>query len=108
MKSAERPSGIPRAPQYPGSSRRVLDEMETGSVKIEETRYSAGLCIARHSHGRPQFIYILEGMHWSGHSRGGDACAPGTVRFIPAGEPHENYFPVDTACLCVELFRPIV
>jgi AraC-like DNA-binding protein len=30
------------------------------------------------------------------------------VRFLPAGEPHENYFPVGSNCLHVELFLPIL
>jgi len=108
MKTAERPCGIPHAPQYPGASRRVLGELETPSFRLEEVRYAPGLCIARHEHEIPELIYILEGLHWSGHSRGGDACAPWTVRFIPAGEPHENYFPEGAWCVGVELLGPIV
>ena len=108
MKTAARPTGIPRAPEYPGRSRRILGKLETSSVRIEEIEYAPGLCIARHAHETPHFIYVIEGMHWSGHSRGGDACAPGTVRFLPAGEPHENYFPVGSKCLGVELFRPLL
>jgi AraC family transcriptional regulator len=108
MKTAERPTGIPKAPEYPGESRRVVGELETPSFRLEEVLYAPGLCIARHDHEIPQLIYILGGLHWSGHSRGGDACAPWTVRFIPAGEPHENYFPAGARCVGVELFRPIV
>jgi transcriptional regulator GlxA family with amidase domain len=66
------------------------------------------LCIARHAHATPQFIYIVEGAHWSGHGRGGDACMPGTLRFLPAGEPHENYFPSSSRCLAAEVRGPLL
>ena len=108
MKTAGRPTGLPKAPQYPGESRRVLGEVETPSFRLEDVRYAPGLCIGRHEHETPELIYILEGLHWSGHSRGGEECAPWTVRFIPAGEPHENYFPEATRCIGVELLGPIV
>jgi AraC family transcriptional regulator len=101
-------SPIHLAARYPRQSRRVLGELETSSIKVERVRYAPGLCVARHAHDTPHFIYIVDGLHWSGHSRGGDACAPGTVRFLPAGEPHENYFPVGSHCLHVELFLPIL
>jgi len=74
-------------------------------VKVEEMAYAAGLCVARHFHDTANFIYVIAGEHWSGYSRGGDTCAPRTVRFLPAGEPHENYFPVGCRCLGIEL-RP--
>lgn len=35
---------------YPGASRRVVAEMESAAVRIEETVYCPGLCIARHAH----------------------------------------------------------
>jgi hypothetical protein len=30
------------------------------------------------------------------------------VRFLPAGEPHENYFPVGSRCLEIQLRQPIL
>lgn len=108
MKAPERPIGIPRPPLYPGEARRVLGELAIHSAKVSEIEYAPGLCLARHAHEIPQFIYVIAGLHWSGHSRGGDFCAPGTVRFIPAGEAHENYFPAGSRCLGVKLFRPIL
>ncbi len=93
---------------YPGESRRVLGKLETPVVKVEEMVYAAGLCVARHSHDTANFIYIIAGAHWSGYSRGGDICAPRTVRYLPAGEPHENYFPVGCRCLHAELRQPIL
>lgn len=90
---------------YPGESRRTIAKIETATLKVEEMAYAGGLCVARHCHDTANLLYIVAGAHWSGYSRGGDTCVPHTVRFLPAGEPHENYFPVESRCLNVEL-RP--
>jgi AraC family transcriptional regulator len=94
--------------QYPGEMRRVRGKIETPSVKVEVMEYAPGLCVPRHSHDTTNFIYTIAGPHWSGYSRGGELCAPKTVRFLPAGEPHENYFPVGCRCLHIELREPIL
>ena len=91
------------APDYGGESRRLLSCVETPAVKVEEMAYAPGLCLGRHAHDTSAFIYVIEGHHWSGYSRGGEDCAPRTVRFIAAGELHENYFPVGTRCLHIEM-----
>ena len=70
--------------------------------------YAPGLCEGRHSHGKANFIYTVAGAHWAGHSRGGDTCNPGTVRFLPAGEPHETYFPFGCWALEIELSESIL
>ncbi|HUK31679.1 MAG TPA: AraC family ligand binding domain-containing protein, partial [Candidatus Acidoferrum sp.] len=100
--------GTREFPRYPAEMRRVLGMVETPSVKVEEMVYAAGLCVARHSHDTTNFIYTIAGAHWSGYSRGGELCAPRTVRFLPAGEPHENYFPTGCRCLHIELREPIL
>jgi AraC family transcriptional regulator len=93
---------------YPAELRHVLSELETPALKMEERVYAAGLSVPRHSHDTSNFIYIVAGSHWAGHSRGGDTCNPRTVRFLPAGEPHEIYFPVGCRCLHIELRQPIL
>jgi AraC family transcriptional regulator len=92
----------------PGELRRVLGELETPAVKVEEIVYAPGLCVARHSHATSNLIYGIAGTHWSGFSRGGEICTPGTVRFLPAGELHENYFPIGSRCLQIELNQSIL
>lgn len=91
-----------------GESPDVLGKLETPALKVEEGIYRPGLCIPRHFHSTANLIYIVAGTHWSGHSRGGDVCAPGTVRFLPAGEPHENYFPVGCRSIEIVLRQPIL
>jgi AraC family transcriptional regulator len=94
---------------YPGQSRRILGELETSAGKVEEMEYAPGLCLPRHSHDSAHLVYTIAGEHWSGFSRGGDeTCAPRTVRYLPPGEPHENYFPVGSRCLHVEVRQPVL
>jgi AraC-like DNA-binding protein len=93
---------------YPAESRDVLGAIETPALKVEERVYAAGLSVPRHFHDTSNLIYIIAGSHWAGHSRGADTCHPRTVRFLPAGEPHEIYFPVGCRCLHIELRQPIL
>lgn len=108
MSRSTSPVNLQASSLYPGDLRRVVAEMETAAVRIEEMVYSPGLCIARHSHDSANLIFIVAGAHWSGYSRGGDTCLPHTVRFLPAGEAHENYFPVESRCLHIELRQSIL
>jgi AraC family transcriptional regulator len=93
--------------RYPGESRRVLGALDTPPMRAEETVFASGLCVARHSHDTSNLVYTVAGVHWSGLSRQGWICEPRSMRFLPAGEPHENYFPVEATCLQIELRQPI-
>jgi AraC-like DNA-binding protein len=101
-------SGAQSSLRFRARSKRALGKLETPALKVEEELYHPGLCIPRHSHDNANFIYIVSGTHWSGHSRGGDLCTPGTVRFLPAGEPHENYFPVGSRSIEIQMRQPIL
>lgn len=92
----------------PGASTRLLGELTTSAGTLEEMVYAPGLCEGRHAHSKGNFIYTVAGVHWASHARGGDTCKPGTVRFLPAGEPHETYFPFGTWALQVELSESIL
>lgn len=102
-------SGAQPSWPYPDETRRVLGELETSAGKVEEMEYAAGLCLSRHAHDTAHLIYTIAGEHWSGFNRwSDDTCAPRTVRYLPPGEPHENYFPVGSRCLHVELHQPFL
>jgi AraC family transcriptional regulator len=107
-----KPPTSPAAPaknaHYEGNSRRVLGQIETPSVTIDEVEYAAGFCLPRHSHDYASFTWNVDGVHWSSLRHAGYTCTPGTMRFLPAGEPHENYFPTGSRCLRAELRTPIL
>jgi AraC family transcriptional regulator len=108
VKEHAQPSGQMVAARTSAASGPDPGALETPAVRVAEGVYAAGLCIPRHWHDTSQLIYVESGLHWSGHSRGGDHCAPGTVRFLPAGEPHENYFPSESRCIEIVLRPPIL
>ncbi len=107
MKSLANSSRLALATRYAGSSRRSLGQFKTPSIHIEEAEYAPGFCLARHFHEHAEFACGMEGIHWSLLSNAGYTCRPGTLRFLPAGEPHENYFPNGARCLRIELRAPI-
>ena len=101
------PSSIRQLLQ-PGEPMRVLAELATPAGKIAEASYPPGCCEGRHSHSKASLIYIVDGDHWATHSRGGGTARVGTVRYLPAGEPHEVYFPSGSTCLQLELEPSII
>jgi AraC family transcriptional regulator len=108
MKSLANTSTSSLGTQHPGNSRRVLRRFDTSQVNIEEAWYPPGFCMPRHSHEHAEFACGMEGVHWSLLSNAGYTCRPGTLRFLPAGEPHENYFPNGARCLRIELRTSIL
>jgi AraC family transcriptional regulator len=64
--------------------------------------------MARHAEDSSFFACTVAGFHWSANDHGGHTCRPGTVRFLPAGEPHENYFASKSRCLLVKLEPPML
>jgi AraC family transcriptional regulator len=92
----------------PGERMGLLAELATPAGKMAEAAYPPGCCEGRHSHGKASFIYIVDGDHWATHSRGGGTARAGTVRYLPAGEPHEVYFPLGSICLQLELESSVI
>ena len=98
----------PLQPLQPGERLRLLGELATPVGSLAEMAYAPGWCEGRHSHRNASFIYVVGGDHWATHSRGGDTVRAGTVRYLPAGEPHEVYFPLGSICLQLELESSII
>jgi len=95
-------------PLQPGERLRLLAELATPAGSLAEMAYAPGWCEGRHSHHNASFIYVVSGDHWATHSRGGDIARAGTVRYLPAGEPHEVYFPLGSTCLQLELESSLI
>lgn len=92
----------------PGERLRLLAKLATPAGSLAEMAYPPGWCEGRHSHSNGSFIYIVAGDHWATHSRGGGTARADTVRYLPAGEPHEVYFPLGSICLQLELESSII
>lgn len=101
-------SEVERNPEWTETSRRVLRQMESTSIKLQEVEYAAGFCVPRHSHSYAFVSYTVAGVYWSAHGCGGHTCRPRSMRFLPCGERHENYFPIRSRCLLAELPAPFL
>lgn len=106
QRAATRAASQPR--MQPGQRLRFLAELATPAGSLAEAAYPPGWCESRHSHRNASFIYIVCGDHWASHSLGGGIAKAGTVRYLPAGEPHEVYFPAGSTCLQLELESSII
>ena len=112
---ASKQTGNPASLPAPGGrepstipSRRVLQQLAISSLTVAHVEYAPGCCFARHSESLPFLAATVRGVHWSSNNHGGYTCVPGTVRFLPAGEPHENYFPARSRCVLVKLLPSIL
>ena len=87
----------------PGGRVRLLAGLESPAGTLREMAYPQGWCEERHRHRNASLIYTVAGDHWAAHSLGGDVCKAGTVRYLPAGEPHETYFPLGSTSVLLEV-----
>jgi len=97
-----------RSAESTGKTRRVLRRIESPAIKLEEVEYAAGFCVPRHAHPYAFISYTISGVYWTAHGCGGLTCRPRSMRFLPLGERHENYFPVRSRCLLAELPAPLL
>jgi AraC family transcriptional regulator len=99
---------VGRSPESAGKTRRVLRGIGSSSIKLQEVEYAAGFCVPRHAHPHAFISYTISGVYWTAHGCGGLTCRPRSMRFLPPGEWHENYFPVRSRCLLAELPAPLL
>ena len=72
--------------------------------QVVENQYPSGLELSRHFHEHAYLSYVLEGPY--AESYGGSEsviCAPGVLRYLPAGQRHANVFDQGSHCLIVEV-----
>jgi AraC family transcriptional regulator len=73
-----------------------------GSFTLSEHVYPAGMVLARHAHRDVYFTFVLEGSFREKSENGTLVCRPGTIRFLPAGEPHEDVIETRLRCLHIK------
>ena len=81
----------------------VLGKREIPGFTITEDRYPSGFVLPKHHHRNAFLTFVLEGSYIEIHDGGSAVCGPGTLRFLPAGEAHENNFQAGLRCLHVEI-----
>ena len=72
--------------------------------RLMEVQYARGLELARHAHQNARLTYVLEGTYTESYEGSWHAvCAPGTLRYLPAGHAHASVFESGARCLIVEI-----
>lgn len=72
-----------------------------GPFTIREILYAGGIVLPKHSHPHAYITFVIEGAfreHYRGRSI---LCRTGMIRFLPAGEVHENEIQARSRCLHV-------
>jgi AraC family transcriptional regulator len=72
-----------------------------GPFTLSERLYPAELVLPKHAHRQTCITFVIEGAFEERYSNGRLTCRSGAVRFLPAGEVHENRTESPVRCLHV-------
>ncbi len=79
----------------------VLKRRSIGPYVLTEHLYSTTLLLPKHTHRDAFLTFVLEGTFRERCGAKSIICRPGALRFLPAGEVHENEFETRVRCLHV-------
>src|SRR5689334_3042039 len=85
------------------TSGEVLRSIDLAGLTISEDVYATSFTLGKHHHRHAYLTYVIDGSYTEIHAGGSELCGPGTLRFLPAGETHENRFEAGFRCLHVKL-----
>ena len=80
-------------------SGETLRLRNVGPFTLRENLYASGLVLSRHVHERAYITFVIEGAFRERYAARSILCRTGTIRFLPAGEVHENEVEVRSRCL---------
>ena len=72
-----------------------------GPLTLLENVYPTGLVLPKHAHADAFITFVIEGSFEEHYSNGALTCRAGGLRFLPAGEVHENRIASRLRCLHV-------
>ena len=85
------------------TSGEMLSKREIPGFTLTEDRYPSGFVLPKHHHRHAFLTFVLEGSYLEIYDGRSYVCGPGTLRYLPAGEAHENDFQAGLRCLHVEI-----
>jgi AraC family transcriptional regulator len=80
-------------------SGEILRLRSVGPFTLSENLYPSGLLLSKHSHGRAYITFVIEGAFRERYATRTILCRTGMIRFLPAGEVHENEVQAPSRCL---------
>jgi AraC family transcriptional regulator len=90
----------PRFP-YHDAAGEIIRLRTIGSFTLSEHVYPAGMVLPKHAHEQVYFTFVVEGSFREKSRAGTFLCRAGTIRFLPAGEIHEDF--IDTRLRCLHV-----
>jgi AraC family transcriptional regulator len=88
--------------QSEGSLRgESLRSRTVGFFTLSEHLYPTRMALPKHAHRNTYITFVIEGSFEERYSSGSITCRSGAVRFLPAGEVHENRIDSRLRCLHV-------
>jgi AraC family transcriptional regulator len=106
--AAQASRGAPVSRQSRDVSGELLRKQELSGFTITEDRYHGGFTLPKHHHRKAFLTFVLEGSYVETYAGVSSVCGPGTLRFHPAGEVHENDFRSGLRCLHVEIEEEVL
>lgn len=87
--------------QLPDVAGEVLKRRNIGPYILSEHLYRNAGLVAKHAHRQAFVTFVIEGTFREHCGASSIVCRPGALRFLPAGEVHENEFESRVRCLHV-------
>jgi AraC family transcriptional regulator len=72
-----------------------------GPFTLRENLYASGLVLPKHSHPRAYITFVIEGAFRERYANRSILCRTGMIRYLPAGEVHDNEVQARSRCLHV-------
>jgi len=72
-----------------------------GPFTLRENLYASGTVLPRHSHPQAYITFVIEGAFRERYAARAITCRTGMLRYLPAGEQHENEIQTRSRCLHV-------
>ena len=87
---------------------QMLRIRRVGSFTLTETEYPTGLKLGKHVHNLAYITFVIEGVMHEQYPGSDVTCRPGTVRFLPAEQPHENHVESRVRCLHISAEQSVL
>jgi AraC family transcriptional regulator len=82
-------------------SAETLRQRTIGPFTLRENLYAAGTTLTRHSHTQAYITFVIEGAFRERYATRSIHCRTGMIRYLPAGEMHDNEIAAQSRCLHV-------
>jgi len=81
----------------------VVRRRNVGGFSLAETTFAQGLALSPHCHANSYLSFVLSGRYIERYADRKCTCTEGALRFLPAGQAHENEFEAASRVLLVKI-----